>query len=332
MSAHCIVRSAIAATASCLCLAAVPSRADEFSWQLSGGATRFEIDSVGAHTNTALLDATYYLDPVDDSNGPLALASFLHPTTRLSAEASDADATGDPKAYSLGGRYVLPGARWYAGADYAWSDVNLDFGPFFEQSGPKGYSLVGGRYFGDSTTLELDVGESKQTSRTAQFCQSVPPFCIGAITTESKTSDWSLDALHVGKLGSLTYSVGGGVRQSETDVDVTFAAPPGPVFVAPDSRRLNTYSVSGGAVPDRAARSRAHLFAARFGWIRRRHVRSLGEVVLHPAGRARGVARPLDDAQRGRVQLPLGRHGPALHRPVLSAETRSAPAHSVFQA
>lgn len=249
MSAHCIVRSAIAATASCLCLAAVPSRADEFSWQLSGGATRFEIDSVGAHTNTALLDATYYLDPVDDSNGPLALASFLHPTTRLSAEASDADATGDPKAYSLGGRYVLPGARWYAGADYAWSDVNLDFGPFFEQSGPKGYSLVGGRYFGDSTTLELDVGESKQTSRTAQFCQSVPPFCIGAITTESKTSDWSLDALHVGKLGSLTYSVGGGVRQSETDVDVTFAAPPGPVFVAPDSRRLNTYSVSGELFP-----------------------------------------------------------------------------------
>lgn len=249
MSAHCIVRSAIAAAAACACLAAVPSRADEFSWQLSGGASRLEIDGLSSHSTTALVDATYYLAPVNDSDGPLALASFLHPTTRVFAEASDADTSGDPKGYSLGGRYVLPGARWYAGADYAWSDVDLDFGPFFDQSGPKGYSLVGGRYFGAATTLELDVGESKQTSRTAQFCQSVPPFCIGAVTTEQKTSDWSLDALHVGKLGSLTYSVGGGVRQSDTDVDVNFAAPPGPVFVAPQGRRSNTYSVSGGLFP-----------------------------------------------------------------------------------
>ena len=250
MSAHYIVRCAIAASAVCASLAAVPSRADEFSWQLAGGASRLELDRVDGHADTALLSATYYLNPVDDSDGPLALASFLHPTTRVSAEASDADTSSDPKAYSLGGRYVLPGARWYAGADYSWSHVDLDFGPMFDQSGPKGYSLVGGRYFGAATTLELDVGESKERSRMADFCQSNPPFCIGTTTIESKTTAWSLDALHVGKLRSLTYSVGGGVRQSQIDVDFTSA--PGSTslpFVDPDSRRLNTYSVSGELFP-----------------------------------------------------------------------------------
>jgi len=112
MSAHYVVRSAIAASAVCACLATIPSRADEFSWQLAGGATRFERDGAGAHADTALLTATYYVSPVDGTGGPLALAPFLHPTTRLSAEVSDADSFGDPKAYSLGGRYVLPGARW----------------------------------------------------------------------------------------------------------------------------------------------------------------------------------------------------------------------------
>lgn len=250
MSAHYAARSAIAASTVCACLAAVSSRADEFSWQLAGGASRLESDGAPSHSDTAFLDATYYLNPVDDSDGPLALASFLHPTTRVSAEASGADTGGDPKAYSLGGRYVLPGARWYTGAKYSWTDLNLPMGPFFEQSGPKGYSVVGGRYFGATTTLELDVGESKQRSRVADFCQSLPPFCIGTRTIESKTTDWSLDALHVGKLRSMTYSVGGGVRQRETDVDVTFAAgPPTVPFFVPDGRRLNTYSVSGELFP-----------------------------------------------------------------------------------
>jgi hypothetical protein len=249
MSAHYIIRSALAASAVCACLAAVPSRADEFSWQLAGGATRFETDGADSHSDTAFLDATYYLNPVDDSDGPLALASFLHPTTRLSAEASDADTFGDPKAYSLGGRYVLPGARWYAGAEYTRTDVNLPMGPFFDQSGPKGYSLVGGRYFGATTTLELEVGKSKERNRASEFCQSPPLVCTGSITLESKTTDWSLDALHVGKLRSLTYSVGGGVRQSEIDVDVTFAPAAPTVLAGIGGLRLRTYSVSGELFP-----------------------------------------------------------------------------------
>src|SRR5262245_61957215 len=105
------VRSVIAASAVCACLSAVPCRADEYSWQLSGTTTRFE--RAGAHTDASSLGATYYVNPLDDSGGPLALATFLHPTTRLSATASGEEG-GEPKGYILDGRYVLPGAQWYA--------------------------------------------------------------------------------------------------------------------------------------------------------------------------------------------------------------------------
>jgi hypothetical protein len=251
MSAYFLVRSATAATAVCVCLSTVPSHADEFSWQLAGGATRQEAQGSDLHADTALLSATYYVDPIDDSDAPLALASFFHPTTRLSMEASDASTGNDPKAYSIGGRYVLPGARWYTGAEYSYTDVNLPTGAFVEQSDPKGYRLVGGHYFGATTTLELGVGKSKQKSRFPDFCAPVPsPGCSGPVTFESKTTDWSLDALHVGKLRSLTYSVGGGVRQSDIDVDVTFASgPPTVPVVSADNSRLRTYSVSGELFP-----------------------------------------------------------------------------------
>jgi hypothetical protein len=56
--------------------------------------------------------------------------------------------------------------------------------------------------------------------------------------------------LHVGKLRSLTYSVGGGVRQSDFHVDVTFAPAVPTVPVAGiGGSRLRTYSVSGELFP-----------------------------------------------------------------------------------
>jgi len=240
------VRAAIAASALFIFVSTVPACADEFSWQLSGTGARSEV--ADRHFDSSSLNATYYLNPVDDSGGPLALASFLHPTTRLLATASD---VGDPQSYTLGGRYVLPGAHWYAGADYAWANLHDPASPFAERSDPSGYRLVGGRYFGASTTLELAMGDSKERTRTMGFCQPAPAICPPATVAESSTASWSLDTLHVGKLRALPYSVGGEVRQSKTDIDITLE--PGSVLPVvlpdPDSRTLTNYSISGELFP-----------------------------------------------------------------------------------
>ncbi len=74
--------------------AAFAAQAEEFSWQLSGGALESEtsdFDSWG-------VDAVFYVNSIDDAAmGPYALASFLNPTTRVSAGASKSDspAPGD---------------------------------------------------------------------------------------------------------------------------------------------------------------------------------------------------------------------------------------------
>src|SRR5262245_8168844 len=109
-----------AAAAACAALAA---HADEFSWQLSGVTSRSEAGDF--NRDSWAVDATYYLQPLDDSTGPYELASFLNPTTRVSAAASqsDADIVRDPTAYTLSGAYVLPGDKWYVGANTAKTDT-----------------------------------------------------------------------------------------------------------------------------------------------------------------------------------------------------------------
>ena len=102
--------------------AAFPAHAEKFSWQL-GGVTRHTEAGGNFDADSWVVDGTYYVNPIDDTSGPYALASFLNPTTRVSAAASGndpQDAFDDPTAYyTLSGAYVLPGERWYVGASYA---------------------------------------------------------------------------------------------------------------------------------------------------------------------------------------------------------------------
>ena len=55
-------------------------------WQLSGITSRTEVADF--HTDSWAVDGTYYVKPLDDGDGPYALASFLNPTTRVSAGTS----------------------------------------------------------------------------------------------------------------------------------------------------------------------------------------------------------------------------------------------------
>jgi hypothetical protein len=235
----------LAATAAAALCAAFAAHAEEFSWQLSGGASESEASS--SDSDSWAVDATFYVKSIDDGDGPYALASFLNPTTRVSAEASKSDspAPGDgPTAYVLAGAYVLPGEKWYLGASYAKSDADDTLG--VTVSDPKGYGVRAGRYLGANTTLELGLGRSEQKSSIS--CLG-PPFCTaGAI--ELTTDSVHLEVFHVRRFRSLTYALQGSVSDRDTDVDISS---PLLSFLPPGTSGpgIRTYSVAAEFFPTR---------------------------------------------------------------------------------
>ena len=201
--------------------AAFTARAEEFSWQLSGGMSRTDLGSVSR--DTWAVDGTYYVDPIDDGSGPFGLASFLNPTTRVSAAASKVDADfGDPDDYTLSGAFVLPGEKWYVGANYSKSI--FDDTPFFADSDAKGYGARAGRYLGSNTTLELGLGRAdERVSLCTAFSSATG--CFGpTIDTERTEDSVDLAVFHVRRFRSLTYSLE--ARVSRSDGELEFLSAP----------------------------------------------------------------------------------------------------------
>jgi hypothetical protein len=229
--------------------AASSAQAEQFSWQLSGVTSRSQAGDF-KRDNWAVA-ATYYLNPVDDSAGPYALASFLNPTTRVSAEASQSDsalaAIDDPTAYTLSGAYVLPSERWYVGANYAKAD-GVDMPPV-SQSDPKGYGILAGRYLGASTTLELGLGRSEQSLETSLACPFGAQVCIAVpFSVETTTDSVNLEVFHVRRFRSLTYSLQGSVSHSQAEVDVSQPMTPFDTLGS-DGPSLDVYSFAGELFP-----------------------------------------------------------------------------------
>lgn len=224
--------------------AAFAVQAEEFSWQLSGGTSRAE--SGDFSRDSWAVDGTYYVKPLDDGSGPLALASFLNPTTRVSAAASkvEADVVNDPAAYTLSGAFVLPGEKWYVGANYSKSI--LDDTPFATYSDSKGYGLSAGRYLGPNTTLQLGLGRSEQGGT---FCTafSSSTGCFGPpIETETTTDSVDLEVFHVRRFRSLTYSLQGRVSDTDADFEIRSAAPE---LVSDGASSRRVYSVATELFP-----------------------------------------------------------------------------------
>jgi Putative general bacterial porin len=210
-------RRLIGAAVAAAC-AAFAVQAEEFSWQLSGA--KRQVEAANFDSDSWAVDATFYMKPIEDTAGPYALASFLNPTTRVSATASRNDSPqdvfDDPTAYTLSGAYVLPGEKWYVGADYAKADG--DDAPPVTISDPKGYGVHAGRYLGANTTLELRLGRSEQKS---SLSCPIGLFCIGApLEIELTTDSVGLEVLHVRRFRSLTYSLQGSVSERDTDFDI----------------------------------------------------------------------------------------------------------------
>jgi len=242
------VTSFVGAAVATAC-AAMPAAADEFSWQLSGGTRQVEVGGFDSHSWS--VDSTYFVNPIDDSAGPYALASFLNPSTRISAEASERDSGSDivgDTAYTLRGTYVLPGARWYAGASYAMTDEDYT-SPFYSQSDQKGYGVLAGRYLGPNTTLELGFGTSQREFETQLGCPIGVPACPPVLlSVETTTDSVGLEIFHVRRFRSLTYSLQGRVSESDADVDIGPGAPTG-VLLPSGGDALRVYSVAGELYP-----------------------------------------------------------------------------------
>ncbi len=224
------------------------AQAEEFSWQLSGAMRQAE--SADLTTDSWAVDATFYVNPIADSAGPYALASFLNPTTRVSAAASGTDSPldvfDDPTAYTLSGAYVLPGEKWYVGAEYAKS--NVDDAPPLTFSDPKGYGVQAGRYLGANTTLELRLDRSEQSS--SSTCTSNVPFCIGSPTeTELTTDSVGLEVFHVRRFRSLTYSLQGSVSERDTDIEIRSPFTSLTLPSLGDGSSVRSYSVAAELFP-----------------------------------------------------------------------------------
>jgi len=223
--------------------AAFAAQAEEFSWQLSGGMSRAEVGDFSR--DSWAVDGTYYVKPIDDSAGPYELASFLNPTTRVSAAASKVDADfNDPAAYTLSGAFVLPSEKWYVGANYSKSiSDDTAYIPDFDG---KGYGVSAGRYLGPNTTLELGLGRSEAR---ASLCTAVSSAtgCFGPlIDTETTTDSVDLEVLHVRRFRSLTYSLQGRVSELDSQSETRSSSPP---FLSENAYSRRVYSVATELFP-----------------------------------------------------------------------------------
>ena len=241
-------------------LTATCAHADEFSWQLSGGSRESDLGR-SVEAESATLAATYFFRPVDDADGPYALAPFLDRSSSLGASYNEDKTTAvvpvvtaripflpppppsppvtivnRAAGRSLSGRHVWRTTGWYAGASLAETDASdgalLPTSSSVQGGDVSSRSLELGKYVGPSTAIELslEAAETTSTSEIPLFC--VPGLCslipTGLITTTLETELESIEVstFHVGRLGRMRYSLAGGITTSELTATIDIASTP----------------------------------------------------------------------------------------------------------
>ncbi len=129
-------------------MTATRAHADEFSWQISGGIRESDLGR-SVEAESATLAVTYFFRPVDDADGPYALAPFLDRSSSLGASYNEDKTTAvvpvatvriplltppppsppvtvvsRAAGRSLSGRHVWRTTGWYAGASLAETDAS----------------------------------------------------------------------------------------------------------------------------------------------------------------------------------------------------------------
>lgn len=245
-------------------LIAPQANAEEFSWQIGAGGSDSELGQSAAG-ESATLSGTYFFGPVDDADGPYALAPFLERASRIGASYHEDKTTSRSTSFvfaavpvaprppltivtrasgrSLSGRYVSDDAGWYVGASLAEADaahpapLPTSFDVLGDDLRSRSVSL--GKYLGRATAIELSLEAADASLRSelflpcsGLFCTVLSPATI-TMTLETEVETAQVSALHVGRLGKMHYSLSGGVASNKADatreVVVTPAPAPSPL-------------------------------------------------------------------------------------------------------
>ena len=214
----------VAALIAALALALTQAAAAEYSWQVTGSRQIVEAgDQVDGDTSTVA--ATYFFKPISEDLGPTALGAFLSRSSSISlggyqdalaqhrtigSVTSSITATLDTNAdgMTLSGRYVWRESGWYAGGGIDAAEVELKL-TSVPDTDVGGYRVFGGKYLGASTSIQLSVRSSTTTSDYLDSLVCLYRACIEQTTLE--TDEIAVQALHVGDLGAMQYSVSGGI-------------------------------------------------------------------------------------------------------------------------
>jgi hypothetical protein len=257
-----------------ICLiAGTSARANEFAWELSGLAGQADLDPL-LEAGQAAITATYNFAGVDDTKGPLALASFLDPETRIAASLGrDRQTTqvvnpsggsafpsivSEAVTYAVSGRYVLPAKKWYAGGRYAQTDRDIEPGSLLTDAERHGANAFAGRYLGAATTLDLSLDRAvDETQGTGIACINLV-FCAAVVPQSiSQTRDTAtLSVLHMRRFRSLTYTLAGSVADSSGQAVIHSGSfdfslpsslfPPGVVFLRPPVIKVPAHTTEVG--------------------------------------------------------------------------------------
>jgi hypothetical protein len=262
--------------------------AEEFSWQIAAAASRHESSatdfSPALEQDRSALEATYYFTPVDEAAGPLEIAAFLRPSTRISAAVAredqrslvfsftlgsnlGSDVVGDTTEHSVSGRYLLPKSKWYAGGSFGRRAVDNDPGTG-QYDDFEGVGVLVGKYVGPRTSIELALNSSEQRNHTRIPCYFGPPCIAIPFTIAYEVDAASFGVAHAGTLRAATYMLRGNVAGSSLDaaLDAPLTYVPGlpPLYPATGPRvpltnlftpemfnltRYRVYSVSGDVFP-----------------------------------------------------------------------------------
>ena len=145
-----------------------------------------------------------------------------------------------------------------------------------------GYRVVGGRYLGDATTLEVTVGTNRDRQDPDEVvCDTFARRCYGLAGADVHTDEAGVSVRHVGELWDRAWSVGADVRSSRSDhllVSPRLLDPEGRPFAEnPSAERVNTveegrllytdetrvYRLSGAWYPTPALRVRLSFLAVK---------------------------------------------------------------------
>jgi hypothetical protein len=193
-------------------------------------------DEVTGDTRT--LQATRYFRPVRDSLGPLALAEFLSPSSRLSIglyrdeksqrrvalPGTPATSEEVSEGASLSGRYVWRESGWFVGGAAQTADLDDSTFTVPPRTDFRSYRAFGGKYLTPRTSLELSLRAS--TTATDYPFTPVCALFAGCIDdTKVAADEIALSAMHVGTVGELTYTVSGSLATRDATLDYTLVQP-----------------------------------------------------------------------------------------------------------